>query len=528
MGITKEFKTIILRFRDLVTENNDTIFRHKEMIDEKGHVWWGWWNKGNEQTPYDEFSILKGRIEENSEEFYLMDSGQEKLYKAVCTDMKCSKNSKIQSPESDFTPDYYNNQSYYAWFRFDEIEECNKDVVQNYTYVEIESLFLDGSSNYEKFYGKRIYNIAEMIQQNRTLWFVRNYDEKKDVDYEIKLLNANVVEPCNFSHRYYETGSDTLLWLSDLHLGTNNVFNVKVQNEADVTLTEHIKCAYGNFTNIGGLVITGDITSIGKKEGFLEAKEFIQDLNRNVIRKLTSENIIFCPGNHDFVRKDENIGDRVPENVSDNPNSIQAYKEFYNSIHHLKPNKFMACGRRLLMSTGRTVEIVALNSLVLQQYKDFEGHGFLSGEQLDYVAEEMGWKENIETNSIRIAIMHHHYLPTCLVEQIDVKKASSVVYDAERFMQWLVKYNIKILLHGHKHQSFVSKVGHYSNSDSEISENKIKNIYVVGMGGTGAYNCENKFAILTFKYHEIEIKFFRIYADNTEKDKCVQTVHIPI
>lgn len=458
-----------------------------------------------------------------------MDSGQEQLYKAICTDIKYSKTKKIISPESDFTPNYYNNQSYYAWFKFSNIEECDKNMVYNYTYIEIDTLFLDGSHNYEKFQGKRIYNLSEMIQQNRTLWFVRNYDEKTDTDYEIKLLDANVVEPCNFSHRYYETASDTLLWLSDLHFGENNVFKINVQSKADITLTEHIKNAYDKFDSIGGLIITGDITSIGKKEGFSEAKEFIRDLNRNVIRKLTSENIIFCPGNHDFVRKDENIGEKVPENVSDNPSSIDAYKEFYSSIHHLKPNKYMACGRKLLMVTGKTVEIVALNSLMLQQYKDFEGHGFLSEEQLNYVAKQMGWDKNIETNAIRIAIMHHHYLPTCLVEQIDVKKASSVVYDAERFMQWLIRYNVKILLHGHKHQSFVSKIGHYNNEDDlEIGEKNLKDIYIVGMGGTGAYNCENKFATLTFKYHEIELKFFRIYADSTEKDKCIQRIHIPI
>ncbi len=87
----------------------------------------------------------------------------------------------------------------------------------------------------------------------------------------------------------------------------------------------------------------------------------------------------------------------------------------------MNPNEYMACGRRLLMSTGRTVEIVALNSLILQQYKDFEGHGFLSDKQLEYVANKMGWEENVQTNSVRIVIMHHHYMPTCLVEQVDVK-----------------------------------------------------------------------------------------------------------
>ena len=68
---------------------------------------------------------------------------------------------------------------------------------------------------------------------------------------------------------------------------------------------------------MGGLIITGDITSLGKPEGFIKAEEFIVDLNRNLTRKLISENIIFCPGNHDFVRKNEMLGNGVPEKVSE-------------------------------------------------------------------------------------------------------------------------------------------------------------------------------------------------------------------
>lgn len=288
-----------------------------------------------------------------------------------------------------------------------------------------------------------------------------------------------------------------------------------------------IQNAYNDLKKIGGLIITRDITSFGKAEGFNKAKEFIVDLNRQLARMLISENIIFCPGNHDFVRKEE-LCSSCPEKVSENPNSIKYYKDFYSSIHNLSPNEYMACGRKLLMTTGRTVEIVALNSVILQQYKDFEGHGFLSSEQLEYVAKSMQWEENSQTSSVRIVIMHHHYMPTCLVEQIEVKKPSSVVYDAERLAQWLVKYNVKLLLHGHKHQSFVSKVGHFDSKDDEINENTIKNFYIVGMGGTGAKDCENKIATLKFCNNEIELRFFRIYADNTEKDKPLQTIHIPI
>ncbi len=523
-----EFTTVILRFRDLATENNVTIARHREMIDKKGYVWWGWWNKGSEKLPFDEFCVLKGEMESNPKYVYLMDSGQEKLYKAECLGIKCSEVHKIASPNLSYTPKYYNEQKYYAWFKFDKIEECDANEIRNYTYVKVDSLFLENHFNYEKFYGKRIYNMREMIQQNRTIWFVRYYNENNDSDYEIQLLNSNVVEPHDFSDKYFETNSDTLLWLSDLHFGTDDVFKVKMEGETDVTLTEHIRNAYSELNKVGGLIITGDITSYGKPEGFAKAKEFIADLNRRLTRRLISENIIFCPGNHDFMRKNERLGEGVPEKVSENPDSICAYKEFYSSIHNLSPNEYMACGRKLLMSTGRTVEIVGLNSNILQQYEDFEGHGFLSNKQLEYVANRMGWKENVQTKSVRIAIMHHHYMPTCLVEQIDVKRPSSVVYDAERLRQWLVKYNVKLLLHGHKHQSFISKIGCFDRNNYEIDEDKVKNIYVIGMGGTGALSCENKISTLTFCNNEIELKFFRIYADNTETDKCVQIVHIPI
>lgn len=523
-----EFSTIILRFRDLVTENDATIARHKNMIDNKGYVWWGWWNKGNEKAPFEEFSVLRGQVENEWQTLFLMDSGQEKLYKARCSDIRCSPKMKIASPDLECTPDYYHHQNYYAWFKFEDIEECDVSEVRKYTYVKVDSLFVEDHSNYEKFYGKRIYSLKEMIQQNRTLWFVRSYSNENDSDYEIKLLNVNVVEPHNFSKQYFETGSDTLLWLSDLHFGVDEVFKIKMENETDVTLTTHISNAYKNFRQLGGIILTGDITSYGKAEGFTVAKEFFSDLNRNLIREFESQNIIFCPGNHDFVRKSEKLGDKIPEKVSGNASSIKAYKEFYHSVHNIDPNEFMACGRRLLMSTGRTVEIVALNSLFLQQYEDFEGHGYLSEKQLEYIADKMGWNETLQTNSVRIAIMHHHYLPTCLVEKVDVKRPGSVVYDAERLMQWLVKYKFKLLLHGHKHQSFVAKVGHFDQRAKEINDNNLENIYVIGMGGTGANNCENKFATLTFKEGEIELNFYRIYADNTEEGKCIQTVHIPI
>lgn len=156
------------------------------------------------------------------------------------------------------------------------------------------------------------------------------------------------------------------------------------------------------------------------------ADEFIDSLNRVLQRPLSSESIIFCPGNHDFTRIDDILGEKTPDLLAEHIDSAKDYREFYHKVHSKYPNEYFACGRKFLMASGRTVEIVALNSIMLQQYKDFEGHGYLSQGQLDFVAKQMRWNEEESTSAIRIAVMHHHYLPTCLVEQIDASKTSSV------------------------------------------------------------------------------------------------------
>ena len=55
--------------------------------------------------------------------------------------------------------------------------------------------------NLEEIYEDLLVHIKEMIQQNRTIWFVRNYNENDDSDYEIQLLNSSDVEPHDFSDK---------------------------------------------------------------------------------------------------------------------------------------------------------------------------------------------------------------------------------------------------------------------------------------------------------------------------------------
>src|SRR5258707_95551 len=157
-----EVNTLILRFRDLVTSPGDTVARHQEIAKEKGHVWWGWWNKAGETVPDDVFRELsKSAKSANGLSLLLLDSGNARLYWAICREILWS-NDHERIPSPGATPDYYKDQTYLTWFRFSEISPpVGESTLQNYSYVQVNPFFEDGESRYTPFSGKRIYSIHE-------------------------------------------------------------------------------------------------------------------------------------------------------------------------------------------------------------------------------------------------------------------------------------------------------------------------------------------------------------------------------
>ncbi len=521
-------KILILRFRDLVTENDETIAKHKEIIDKHEYVWWAWWKKGHEKTPTTTLAMLKAFAQEYGIDVYLVDSALKKLYKASCSDIIFSIDTPKTSPDLNKTPEYYNSQSYYAWFKFDKIEECPSADIKDYTYVNLKELFEDGTADYSLFCNKRIYSLDELIQQNRTMWIARKF-QNGDKENEITLLNANIIQPCSFSNHYYEVNGNSLLWISDLHFG-NSEFPIKSELSRK-TLAWHIKDATKDlYDDISGLILSGDISNCANENGYDIARRFIQDLQMETKQELNSANIMIAPGNHDFKRIEENYStpDNVPNYIQPCTDTSQLFSDFYKDIYYITPNEFFASGKKILLKSGITIDIAVINSCRIQQYKDFEGHGYISHEQMEYIEREMKWN-NEDNSAIRIVVMHHHYLPTCREELINIRKASSVVYDANNLMNWLVKNNIKLLLHGHKHSSFMSKIS-YPKDDTatEINCSNLHDIYVVGLGGTGISGVENEFAIVTVKKDKIFIKIYKIYSDQRKNDSLSQTIIIPL
>ena len=316
-------KTAILRFRDLVTSENGTIEHHRAIINKHGYVWWAWWKKGGEKIPND-FSLLSTRAKEDSICVFLVDSGQNILYRAICNGIEVRTSTKMSSPEKDKTPTYYCDQSYYAWFKFTEIEQCDESELKQYSYIHCNDLFDDENIDFSSFENKRIYSIPELIQQNRTVWFVREAEES-DPDNEIILLNADLIQPLNFSKKYYQVPGDTLLWLSDLHL-SDNVFE-HMAGKAQPTLAQHI-CSCIGSKKLAGLLISGDITSRAESSGFQIAKQLLRDINYEIPAPLNSENVLICPGNHDFKRATTDLpAGSEPSWIYNNADSTKEFAE---------------------------------------------------------------------------------------------------------------------------------------------------------------------------------------------------------
>lgn len=102
---------------------------------------------------------------------------------------------------------------------------------------------------------------------------------------------------------------------------------------------------------------------------------------QNISRKipLYSENILICPGNHDFVRDPVDLPcGKEPEFIYNKKENAEGFTRLYHSIYNLNPNQYFASGKKLFLSSGHILEIAALNSVLLQQYPNFDGHGYLS------------------------------------------------------------------------------------------------------------------------------------------------------
>lgn len=529
------FKTMMLRFRDLVTSTGDTIKLHKSIIDEHPTkaVWWGWWAKPGEQCPRDLMNLTVKISRENPLDIYLFDSGQCEIYKATMIGLSTNVVKHIcPHSEPPKTPEYYANQSYHAWFEFSVIEKVSEDIIKGFAYSDNIKDFFTNKDSFKIYERKQVSSLRELQSQDRTIWFLEDFVEGDHLTHEIILSNANVSIPSIFPGRPVDISSGKIIWFSDLHFDEREEFHQFGKNNVrslDLII---------NQTNVGGaapldiegLIVSGDFTWRATAKEFEMADNFLRNLCS--IKKLTIDGIGICPGNHDVSFSDD-YEEEVKEalvkyhkmqqgggDLSEDewqrlvatdvlPEYKSNYQVFFRKITGTSPNKFLSMGKRYLIKNQKIVDVCFLNSNSLQQHKlAFQGQGYVGAEQMSEAEAGMGWNTNKKiSGGFRVVVIHHNLIPVNYTNLPQISAPSGLVYDTQAIFKWCFDNGVDLVLHGHTHERFINKI---TRKRDDVSNS----LWIVGLGSTGVIKehleGKNELAELDFNQDEIYITFYDI------------------
>jgi Calcineurin-like phosphoesterase len=517
---SNEIETLILRFRDLVTEPGGTINLHRAILQKRPLVSWGWWNKFGEKVPADVFQRLNGRAKEGPGlEVLLFDSGREQLYRAVCTQIRTAPDgARLASLVRANTPKYYRDQRYMAWFEFTSIDELPladpESVLRDWTYERVDSFFDSGDSRYGAFYGKRVYSPAELRQQDRTIWFIRK-SRVSDPSHEIRLADAKTVAPYHFPGRAIEADGNTFLWLSDLHLssGHHNFPLKSTTSKLELAAALERDLQTMGVTQLAGVLLSGDLTWRASEDEFRLVREFVRGVQS--WSKLNDYQFMLCPGNHD-VRFSSDPGELDKEVTVAGSEARAEYEHLYKDLYNLAPNEFMSLGRRFLLSRAFSVDVASINSSLLDQVPGaFQGHGFVGDRQLNHVATQLGWLEDDEgPRPFRVVMLHHHVVPVTYREIPEQGRTYSVVLDAGALTRWAARFRVDLILHGHMHQPSAARLEVPLLTAGELRAWHTFHVIAMGSAGVAQKHLgeiqKNTFGLIRFEAGGVSVAVYTI------------------
>jgi hypothetical protein len=234
-------QTIVLRFSDY--NGTQTVDLHSSIIEEFGHVWWGWWKKNHEEKKTNLLNDIAGKCPLS---VGIVNRDEKKYYKAECQEVIFDRMGEmLLSPESHLTPTYYQNEEVPAWLKFSSIISILEE--------EFRELF------------------DSMPDGDATLFEV---EERPRYKKHVKDLQVKVPE-C------IKAPGDAILHLSDLHFGSHHAFAPQDQNHPidEVSLATMIaKRMEDTNQKIGVVVVSGDFITGGQPAAFSEALKFLNTL----------------------------------------------------------------------------------------------------------------------------------------------------------------------------------------------------------------------------------------------------------
>ena len=184
----------LFRFRDLVAS---TISSHKQVIEEKGSCWWGWWKRPSEDNRSEVWDELSNATPENPITIGLFDSGNGIAFVAVVSEVIPPNDHAelVGSPDdSDHVPAYYRDSPFSrAWMRLKSIEPID-EFFHRFSFDTPSEVPNYPPQVLNQFAGKKIVDASELRGMDTTIWVVRpsRHDDRSD---EILLTVNALSEP---------------------------------------------------------------------------------------------------------------------------------------------------------------------------------------------------------------------------------------------------------------------------------------------------------------------------------------------
>jgi 3',5'-cyclic AMP phosphodiesterase CpdA len=213
-----------------------------------------------------------------------------------------------------------------------------------------------------------------------------------------------------------------IIHLSDVHFG----------NKESTFVNESIKKPLISLLNEiespTTLVISGDITFKGSKEGFTEAKNFFDEILQS--NNLERKHIIACPGNHDLNAEESN--------------PLTLFNDFIYSLR--RDNKFNFRDKSFSSTIIDDVFFLVINSAHHLDHK----YGLIDEGVFSYIEDK---KTEIDSCTFKVAITHHHFLNQFQDDTSVIRNGYSLLYALD-----VAKFNL--ILHGHQHTIQNMPIGH--------------------------------------------------------------------
>ena len=260
--------------------------------------------------------------------------------------------------------------------------------------------------------------------------------------------------------------------------------------------------------------MSGDLTWRATDDDYAHVKTMMRNI-QSWSRLNDPASFVVCPGNHDLAFSADPARKDAPVTVAADA-ARAPYEKFYSDFFQRGPNEFLAMGRRYLVESSRIVDIVALNTSLLQQHQDiFQGQGFVGDAQLAHLASEMGWNpENAESRAHRVLVLHHHVMPVVHTEAPEHGRQYSLLLDAGAVLRWAVRHRVDLILHGHMHQPYCGLITLPLQSTGELTNTHTIGLAALPSTGVGVAHRgeigQNAFGLLDLEPDGVRIRMYPI------------------